>query len=85
MRKNSAIIFRNYGSSECSDICRKSSGCIAYVYGADMYLYSKKDEENGCHLYYYPSNGQVPSRDPTLVVNPGRELACEKTTGGKIL
>ena len=50
IRDKSAIIFRNYDSKECAEICRDSPGCESFLYRQDMKWGNKKDEENGCFL-----------------------------------
>ena len=81
MRKNYAIIFRNYNAAECKEICSESPGCHGYQYSADMHLYGKKDEENGCWEYYEPKNMSVPARTGPNV-DQTSEVACVKIDGG---
>ena len=47
-----------------------------------MHLYGKKDEENGCWVFYQPPKGmKVPARTGPKV-DPKGEVACEKVDGG---
>ena len=80
MREGYSIIFRNYNKDECREICTDSKGCYSYQYSADMHLYSKKDEENGCWVFYEPKNMTVPARTGPKV-DQTSEVACEKIMG----
>ena len=78
IRDKSAIIFRNYDSKECAEICRDSPGCESFLYRQDMKWGNKKDEENGCFLYY--ESAAVPASQfkrigPKAIAT--NEIACE--------
>ena len=85
MRENYSFIFRNYDAEECREICMESKGCYSYQYSEDMHWYSKKDEENGCWVFYKPKGMKVPSRTGPKV-HQKSEVACEKLdSGNKIM
>ena len=48
-----------------------------------MHLYNKKDEENGCWVFYEPKGMKVPKRTGTNV-DPKSEVACEKLDSGNM-
>ena len=73
MRDDSAIIFRNYEGDECAEICRESSGCMGYLYTVEMQLFSPKDSENGCWLYFMGKHGKGTR---TITANT-KEISCE--------
>ena len=78
IRTKSSIVFRNYDSSECAEICRESPGCESFLYRQDMKLEDKKDEENGCFLYYESSD--VPANQFKRIgpkIQSYNEIACE--------
>ena len=75
MRDDSAVIFRNYKDKECAEICRKSTGCMGFLYTVEMKLTDPKDSENGCWLYYMGVHGKGKR---TITVNK-KEISCEKT------
>jgi len=82
-REDSAVKFRNYEPKECDVICRDSSGCLAYLYAADMKDPDEggvKDEENGCWLYYHEKDAPALKRDAKLKVSKD-EIACQKVAG----
>jgi len=82
-REESAVKFRNYEPKECDVICRESSGCLAYLYAADMKDPDEggaKDEENGCWLYYHEKDAPALKRDAKLKVSKD-EIACQKVAG----
>ena len=78
VRTRSSIVFRNYDSSECAEICRESPGCESFLYRQDMKLEDQKDEENGCFLYYESS--EVTEAEFKRIgpkVQSYNEIACE--------
>ena len=79
IRTKSSIVFRNFDSFECAEICRESPGCESFLYRQDMKLDDPKDEENGCFLYYESS--EVPANQFKRIgpkVQSYNEIACEK-------
>ena len=79
IRTKSSLVFRNYDSSECAEICRDSPGCESFLYRQDMKWEDQKDEENGCFLYYQSS--EVPANQFKRIgpkVQSYNEIACEK-------
>ena len=78
IRTKSSIVFRNFDSSECAEICRESPGCESFLYRQDMKYEDKKDEENGCFLYYESSD--VPANQFKRIgpkIQSYNEIACE--------
>ena len=78
IRDKSSIVFRNYDASECAEICRDSPGCESFLYRQDMKWGDKKDEENGCFLYYESS--EVPANQFKRIgpkIQSFNEIACE--------
>jgi len=72
MRANYSTYVGNYEFAECTEICKKSSGCHSYLYSA---------EENGCYVFRKPKGMKVPGRTGPKV-DPNGEVACEKIDGG---
>ena len=79
IRTKSSIVFRNFDSFECAEICRESPGCESFLYRQDMKLDDPKDEENGCFLYYESS--EVPANQSKRIgdkVQSYNDITCEQ-------